>query len=79
MATEEVIRAYLAGIAAADALVEEQREAEGGEAACALSEIVVLDNARYRIDKHFCAVRDGDEEPRWDAPTERWGATWRNV
>ena len=59
---DPITTAYLAGLMKADSLILEQREAEGGEAACSLREVVTLDNARYRLDKHFCAVRDGDAE-----------------
>lgn len=48
--------AYESGLLKAMALIGEQREAEGGEACCALREVVALDNAMHRIDKHLQAV-----------------------
>lgn len=51
--------AYIAGLQDAMDLVNEEREAEGGEACCCLKEIVVLDNTKHRIDQHRLAFEMG--------------------
>lgn len=56
--------AYLAGLTKAMSFIEEQREEEeGGEAACALREVVALDNAKYLIEEYVRKFRANDDEP----------------
>lgn len=52
--------AYVAGLRDAMELVEEEREVQGGEAACTLMTVTCLSNAKTRIDDHRVAFEKGD-------------------